>query len=104
MEAEPARLDPDAEYKRAAGIHEISIADQVYVSDGHGVGIQKLNPGSSLIWGILEDQVTLAEIIDLLCAAFPEHPRSAIATDCANTLQQFLENHLIKSAISLGEH
>ena len=104
MEAEPARLDPDAEYKRAAGIHEISIADQVYVSDGHGVGIQKLNPGSSLIWGILEDQVTLAEIIDLLCAAFPEHPRSAIATDCANTLQQFLENHLIESAISLGEH
>jgi hypothetical protein len=83
---------------------EISIVDQVYVSDGHGVGIQKLNPGSSLIWGILEDQVILAEIIDLLCTAFPEHPRSAIATDCANTLQQFLENHLIKSAISLGEH
>jgi hypothetical protein len=103
METEPALFDPSAKYQKATGIHEICIADQVYVSDGHGVGIQKLNPGSSLIWGILEDHTTLAEITDLLCAAFPDHPRTEIASDCAKTLQQFLKNHLTVSTIPVEE-
>lgn len=95
MEAQPAQFDPSATYKRATSVSEVSIQDQLYVSDGHGVGIQKLNSGSSLIWRILEDPMSLSEVADLLSAAFPDHPRVGIMSDSSKTLQQFLQNHLI---------
>ena len=95
MEAEPAMFDPITTYKRATSVTEVSLEDQLYVADGHGIGIQKLNPGSSLIWRILEDPMSLSDIADLLSAAFPDHPREDITSDSAKTLQQFLQNHLI---------
>lgn len=104
MAADRMKFDPSVTYQRAAGVHEISLDDQVYVADGHGVGIQKLNPGSSLIWGILEEPATSDDIIDLLSEAFPDHPRGEIASDCAKALQQFLENYLIIPTIPIEEH
>ncbi|HCP82328.1 MAG TPA: hypothetical protein DIT67_12380 [Octadecabacter sp.] len=94
-ETEPALFDPCATYTRAAGVSEVSMEDQLYVADGHGVGIQKMNAGSNLIWRILEDPMSLGDISDLLSAAFPNHPPAEITSDSAKTLQQLLHNHLI---------
>ena len=103
MQNEQPVFDPELTYQRANGTIQACVDEQLYVSDGHGLGIHRLNPGSSVIWSILEEHMNLVEITDLLSVAFPDECTTRIKTDCAKTLQQFVQSHLIVPACSLEE-
>lgn len=96
-------FDPAQVYERAQGVTEICLADTIYVADGYGIGIQKLNQGSGLIWQILEEKASAVEVSDLLATAFPDEPAEKILADCTQTLQQFLQNRLIAPAYAFEE-
>ncbi|SEW11473.1 Coenzyme PQQ synthesis protein D (PqqD) [Cognatiyoonia koreensis] len=89
-------FDNSTSFHRVPHFTEVGLGDQHYVADAYGVGIHRMNPGSRVIWTILEEPASLSEICSILSAAFPETSVEQISQDAEATLQQFMECHLIQ--------
>ena len=98
LEAQSSEFDPSVIYTRAPGVTGVFVDDVAYLSDGPGLRVHRLNAGSAAIWRLLEDPATVDDITDLLCAAFPDIPRTQIEGDSATILRQFAANGLIQPA------
>ncbi|MCV2872085.1 PqqD family protein [Defluviimonas sp. WL0050] len=85
----------DRVYERASGITEMSMNGHHYLTDRSGLGIHSLNSGALAIWRLLEEPMRLADVSEVLSAAFPDVPHEQIAKDCAEVLRRFVENRLV---------
>ena len=95
LEQAAPKLDTTQDQMRAPGVTEVTVGDVVYLTDAHGLGVHRLNPGSHALWQLLAEPGSLTEMTDLLCAAFPEVPRAQIEQDNLATLRQFAKARLI---------
>lgn len=91
-------LNKAVRYCQAAGVTTTQAGDANFLVDANGVSIFRLNAGSAAIWNILAEPASLSEVIDILCAAFPEIGKDQIAHDSETTLEQFAAAHLIEHA------
>lgn len=87
---------PARAYARAAGITEMAMNGQHYLTDASGLGIHGLNAGALAIWRLLDESMRLTDLVDLLAEVFPETPRDRIEADCAEVLRGFVTNRLVE--------
>jgi len=80
---------------QAKGITEISSDGKNFLSGQNGKSIHYLNDGAATIWRLLAEPVSVEEIIEILCAVFPEHPAEDIKRDVLATVGSFARNGLL---------
>ena len=86
---------PQHAYQQAPGVTATTAGGDCFLADASGRGIFRLNPVSSAIWSLLEDPTDLAEVCEILAAAFPDVPTNQISTDCARLMQDLAQAQLI---------
>jgi hypothetical protein len=92
--SQPTLLD-GRQYCYAKDVTEVQIHDTIYLSDAFGLGVHRLNQGSSAIWRLFQEPTSLAEVAELLAMAFPDVPAEQINQDSRRAMTQFVENRLI---------
>ena len=98
----PAMPDPfDSAHIYAQRPHftEIKTHDAHFMADEAGLAIHRLNPGSSAIWRLLAEPVSYDEIVEVICAAFPDIQQHQIAADTLLAMQQFVQARLIEPVV-----
>jgi len=88
-------LAPDQGYQQAHGVTATMAGADCFLADGSGRGIFRLNPVSSAIWSLLEEPTDLAEVTEILCAAYPDVPADRISADCARLMRDLAQAQLI---------
>ena len=83
---------------QASGVKEIATEGSRFLSDPSGRNIHYLNAGATNIWRILEQPASVAEVVEILAAVFPEQPVEIIRHDVSAAVQQFVDNGLVKPA------
>lgn len=73
-------------YQQTPGVQLRSVEDDTFLIDPEAGTIHHLNQLGGAIWRQLDEPVTVAELTDLLCAAFPEVPRERITSDVEELL------------------
>ncbi|MCP3969768.1 MAG: PqqD family peptide modification chaperone [Rhodobacteraceae bacterium] len=103
LEAGSPAFLPAARYLRAPGVTEVECEGTLYVSDGFGLGIHRLNPGARAIWQLVSEPLTVNDVAGILTAAFPDIPGEQIATDSLATMTDFVANRLVRPEPDLPE-
>ncbi|WP_170478596.1 PqqD family protein [Ruegeria arenilitoris] len=85
----------DKNYVQTPGVTQTKAGEDRFLADQDGIGIFRLNPMSSAIWGLLEEPIELDEIIEILAAAFPDVARDQILTDCDRLMRELAKAQLI---------
>ncbi len=83
---------------RRAGIAERGLDGRCFLADNDGGTITVLNPMAAAIWRALAEPATADELVDLAAVAFPDTDRTAIETDVAAILRDFMAERLIEAA------
>ncbi|MCK8485087.1 PqqD family protein [Aliiroseovarius sp. S2029] len=91
-------FDPLAIYARAPGLVETQVEDAFFLADANGQAIHQLNQGSLAIWRILDEPASLDEVVEVMCAAFPQIDPDQIRIDATQCLQLFAQARLIEMA------
>lgn len=94
----PPSFATDQQYIRADGLTETKVGDEHFLADRDGLSIFRLNAGSVAIWNLLDQPTDLAEVIEILAAAFPDVAQTRIATDSETLMRQLAEARLIVPA------
>ncbi|UCH38798.1 MAG: PqqD family protein, partial [Gammaproteobacteria bacterium] len=110
-DALPAVADPQADsseqavaaatlvarqYRQKPGISMVEVDDQFFLADRQGAAIHHLNPIGSSIWGLLEQPVTLDEIVEILLTAFPDLDSARVRADVGSLLQELMRKDLLQ--------
>ena len=110
-DALPAVADPQADsseqavaagtlvarqYRQKPGISMVEVDDQSFLADRQGAAIHHLNPIGSSIWGLLEQPVTLDEIVEVLLTAFPDLDPARVRADVGSLLQELMRKDLLQ--------
>lgn len=103
--AEPENVSEIADWRETAliqadGVKEISTEDNRFLSDPSGRNIHYLNAGATNIWRILEQPASVAQIVEILATVFPDQLLEKIQYDVSATVQQFVDNGLVKPAVA----
>ncbi|WP_281982839.1 PqqD family peptide modification chaperone [Thalassorhabdomicrobium marinisediminis] len=91
-------FDPAASYVRRDGVTETRAGEAWFLADSSGIAIYHLNGSSAAIWRLLAEPITLAEVCEVLCAAYPQVDPAAIRTDSEALLQNLAAARLIETA------
>lgn len=86
---------PECSYVQAPGLTETEAGSDHFLADGTGISIYRLNSGSAPIWRLLAEPITLAEVVEIYAAAFPDVPADQIARDCESLMRGLVEARLI---------
>jgi hypothetical protein len=96
--SEPVRaLGEGIRYMRTQGVNSVLTDQFLYLSDASGLGIHKLNSGSAMIWSLLKDPSSLAEVVAIIKIAFPDVQTGTIEKDALGVMTQLVQNRLITS-------
>lgn len=82
-------------YVRSTSILEKTLDDELLLIDKGTDVIFNLNPLGTAVWGFLETPRKTDEIIDVLCAAFPNIPEVQIREDTLLLLEQLVDRELL---------
>lgn len=85
-------------YVQAAGLTEVSAGASWYLADGAGLAVHRLNQGSAAIWRLLEEPMTLDDIVGVLTDAFPDADPPQVVSDTRAVLGRFAIARLIQPA------
>jgi hypothetical protein len=85
-------------YVQATGLTEVSAGASWYLADHSGLAVHRLNQGSAAIWRLLEEPMTLDEIVGVLTSAFPDADPPQVTSDTKAVLHGFANAHLIRPA------
>lgn len=91
---------PDLALIRRQDVSEVSLEGKRYLAGGNDRNIIYLNESAAAIWQLLSQPSTLADIVELLAAAFPEQDPARLTDDVTATLQAFAGNQLVEVADS----
>lgn len=78
-------------YRQRAGFQCINTDDEAFVADANGVGIFRLGPGMIPIWLLLQEPVSLEEIIAVLSEVFPDVMPDTLLSDTRKAMRKL--NH-----------
>ncbi|QXT38929.1 PqqD family peptide modification chaperone [Gymnodinialimonas ceratoperidinii] len=88
-------FDPSAAYAQCAGVVETTVGEDHFLADHTGRTINRLNPGSAIIWRLLAEPSTLAEIVELVRALFDEADPAQVRSDSERAMRDLFEASLI---------
>jgi hypothetical protein len=77
------------------------IGETLYLADPEGQAIRKMDPLAAVIWGLISEPSTEAELVDILTAAYPGTDRGQIAADLTVLLRSWAVSGLIE-VVSAG--
>ncbi|SFR32979.1 Coenzyme PQQ synthesis protein D (PqqD) [Yoonia tamlensis] len=86
---------PAARYMQAQAVTATQVGEDHFLADGNGLAIFRMNAGSVAIWRVLAKPASLAEIIEILTAAFVDADPVQIASDCETLLRQLVAARLV---------
>lgn len=82
-------------YVRSTRILEKTLDDELLLIDSDTDVILNLNPLGTAVWRFLETPRETNEIIEVLCAAFPDSPEEQIRGDTSRLLDQLVDRQLL---------
>lgn len=82
-------------YVRSTKILEKTLDDELLLIDGDTDVILNLNPLGTAVWRFLVTPRETNEIIEVLCAAFPDIPEEQIREDTSRLLDQLVDRQLL---------
>ena len=89
-------------YRRAASFDQEELDDELIVMELDSQAIVTLNATGRLIWDILDEASTRAEIQALLGDAFPDVDADSLTSDIQAVLDTLVAARLVTSASSGG--
>ena len=75
------RLRPETTLIRNAAATLHRVEDDLFLATPDGSSIHRLNAIGAGLWNLLAEPISEQESIDILCGAFPDGDRAAIAAD-----------------------
>lgn len=94
-----APFDPTRAYRQRVGFHCVVTGDEAFVSDANGLGIFRMGPGMLPIWMLLEEPVTLQDVVAVLAELFPDAGAETLFQDARTGLEQLNDAGLIEAAV-----
>ena len=82
-------------YVRSTKILEKTLDDELLLIDSDTDVILNLNPLGTAVWRFLDTPRETNEIIEVLCAAFPDIPEEQIREDTSRLLDQLVDRQLL---------
>ena len=98
LDRPPPLFTPDRAYIQAPGLTEVSVDGATYLSDRAGLAVHRLNPGSQMIWRLIEEPMDVSTAAALMADVYPEEDAQAISDDCLHTFEQFVAARLAQPA------
>ncbi len=91
-------FDPGVAYVQCSGLTETGAGDDRFLADVQGTAIHRLNPGSTLIWRLLEEPLRLDDVVAVMAEIHPTVDPARIHADAERTMRGFLAARLIVPA------
>ena len=88
-------VDLDQMYSKLPDYTEIETETALYLADGIGVAIHRLNPVSTLIWKLLDEELTGTEMVAVMQDLYPDIAIDRLQTDVASALKFLRQRRLI---------
>ncbi|MGE0155190.1 MAG: PqqD family protein [Reyranellaceae bacterium] len=85
-------------FKRNAAVTATEIDEGIFLVEPETQDIFFLDAMSSGLWRLLDQPQSLAQMQDVVRAAFPDQPAAALDADVATALQDMVEQKLVLSA------
>lgn len=96
----PPDLHPLAKIAQRAGAECQMIGETLYLADPEGQAIRKMDPLAAVIWGLISEPSTKAELVEILTAAFPGTDPGQIAADLIVLLRNWAASGLIEAVVA----
>lgn len=78
---------PRARFGQRPGNLAVRLGQTLYLADAEGRAIHRMDPLAAAIWTLIEEPITRPDLVDLLCAAFPDAGGDRIAADIDRLLR-----------------
>ncbi len=82
-------------YRRADGIAERKIDDEIFLIGAENQSLFHLNALAAAIWNLLEEPLTIDDAVEIISKAFPEMPADAISSDVGKLIKRLAANDLV---------
>lgn len=80
---------------RSPGVVARSLDDEIFLVDTGNDSLFHLNQTGSAIWTLLENPASGEEVIDILCAAFPDVSSDSIEQDALKLMRSLIRRGLL---------
>ena len=84
-------------HQRSADISIVLVDDQSFLADRQGKTIHHLNTIGTAVWSLLAEPMTLAELVEVLQAAYPEVEYDIVKSDVIRLLEELTAKNLLVS-------
>lgn len=87
--------DSTIRYAQIAGVQLREVDEDIFLIDARQGRIHHLNQLGAAIWRQLDEPITFAELMSLLCAAFPDIEPERLSADLQTLLSDLEGQNLI---------
>ncbi len=91
-------IDLERSFVKLPDFTECETETSVYLADGSGFAIHRLNPVSAIIWRLLDEGLTVAEMVEVMHELYAEIAVDRLRADVAQALRFFWQERLIVPA------
>lgn len=88
-------IDLAGVYRKLPNFSEVETETCLYLADGLGISIHRLNPVSTIIWKLLDEPLSGEDVIEVMQEIYPDVSAAQLRNDTANTLKFFVTQRLI---------
>ncbi len=89
---------PAGSFRQRPGVAETLVDGEGFLTDPDGVAIHHLNPLAQALWRLLAEPMTVADLVELLRAAFPDADVEAIDRDVGLLIETLTRKRLLLTA------
>jgi len=94
---ETASIGLDLVYHKQPDYTEVATETGLYLADGHGISIHRLNPVSSVIWRLLDEKMTGADMVGVMQELYRDIEIARLRGDTLGALQFLAKHRLIEA-------
>jgi len=94
---ETASIGLDQVYHKQPDYTEVAAETGLYLADGHGISIHRLNPVSSVIWRLLDEKMTGADMVGVMKELYRDIEIARLRGDTLGALQFLAKHRLIEA-------
>ena len=84
-------------YRRADGATKREIDGEVFLIGAQNQSLFHLNALAAAIWNLLEEPLTIDEMVEIIRRAFPDMPGDAVSSDVGKLIKRLAANNLVAS-------